>query len=176
MGCRSLRAVVGGCTIMVSSPSMRPPVSSCCCTNYCYWRYGTLTTRLLCCNAEGGLLDFDEAAGEAFAFGVDEGRGAGAGDRIGGAAGWDLARESWHDHAGRDEAIIGDPARVGVAIAFDQPRAFGDFQRQGAGEFRRCRDLGEPGDNRLLLLMIAMAEAAPALELGEQQETQIARD
>src|SRR5581483_10589033 len=149
MGCRSLRAVVGGCTIMVSSPSMRPPVSSCCCTNYCYWRYGTLTTRLLCCNAEGGLLDFDEAAGEAFAFGVHEGRGA---------------------------AIIGDPARVGVAIAFDQPRAFGDFQRQGAGEFRRCRDLGEPGDNRLLLLMIAMAEAAPALELGEQQETQIARD
>src|SRR5665213_3623644 len=66
-------------------------------------------------------LDFGKAAGEAFALRIDQGGGARGGNRVGGAIQWDLARQRRRDHARLDLLIVGKPARVSVAIAFDQP-------------------------------------------------------
>src|SRR5687768_9549230 len=71
-----------------------------------------------------------QAFGEALAFRIDQRRGAGRGDRIGGTIWRDLAGDCGADHPLDDGAVIGAAARMGVAIPLDQPRTFGDFERE----------------------------------------------
>ncbi len=54
----------------------------------------------------------------------------------------DLARQRRADHARLDAAVVGKPARIGVAIALDQPRAFGDFERELGRAVRRLARSG----------------------------------
>ena len=75
-------------------------------------------------------LDSGKAFGEAFALRIDQRGGAGAGNGVGGLRNRDVARQSRADNARLDRRVIGGAARMGVAIALDQPRAFGDFQRE----------------------------------------------
>ena len=51
----------------------------------------------------------------------------------------DLARQSGADHARLDRAVVSEPARMRVAITFDQTCAFGDFQCQLGGIFAASR-------------------------------------
>ena len=60
----------------------------------------------------------------------------------------DLARQRRADHARLDRRVIGEPARMGVAIALDQPRAFGDLEREIGRAPRRLDDQREPGFDR----------------------------
>ena len=75
-------------------------------------------------------VDFSEAFGKALAFGIDKRRGACVGDRIARPRRRNLARQRRPDHARFDRAVIGGPARMRVAIALDQSRAFGDLERE----------------------------------------------
>src|SRR5664280_976626 len=68
-------------------------------------------------------IDLGQAFGQAFALRIDQSGGARAGERVGGAPGWDLARQRRADHARLNAAIIGKPARVRIAIALDQAGA-----------------------------------------------------
>ena len=107
-------------------------------------------------------VDLGQAFGEAFAFRVDQGGGAGAGDGVGRARRRDVAGERRADHARFDGAVIGKPARVSVAIALDQPRAFGDFEREIARERRGLGDQLEPGFDLRLFLLGSGCRAAAA--------------
>ena len=122
-------------------------------------------------------LDVGEAAGEAFALGIDQRGGAGARDRI------DTARATGIRPASTGRitrasmvGIVRRAALPGVAIAFDQPRAFGDFERQRRGPRRRRDDQPEPGLDRRLLLAVAVAARPQPAQLGQHQEAQIAGD
>ena len=81
-------------------------------------------------------VDLGQAFGEAFALRIDQSGGARAGDGVGGAFRRDGARQRRADHPRLDGAVVGKPARMRVAIAFDQPGAFGDFERRVR---RECR-------------------------------------
>ena len=74
-----------------------------------------------------------EAFGEALAVGIDQRRGARGGDRIGGLPQRDLSGQRRADHVRLDQAVVAGAALVGVAIALDQARAFGDFERELGG-------------------------------------------
>ena len=56
-----------------------------------------------------------------------------------------------------DQAVVAGAALVGVAIALDQARAFGDFERELGGQRRRLRDQAEPALDLALLLGVAIA-------------------
>src|SRR5258708_7584255 len=81
-------------------------------------------------------FDVGEAPREAFTFGVEQGGGAGARDRV------DPARHRYPSgHHGTDDprfdrGVVCGAALPGVAIALDQPRALGDFEPQRP---RLCR-------------------------------------
>ena len=63
-----------------------------------------------------------------------------------------------------------------VAIAFYQTCAFGDFQCQLGGMFRRLADQPEPVVDLLLFLLVAMAIGPQGAEFGEQPEAQVTAD
>src|SRR5665213_22543 len=123
-----------------------------------------------------GSIDFGQAFGEAFALGIDQRGCARAGDGVGGALRWDMARQCRADHAGLDAAVVGKAARISVAITFDQPRAFRDFARQFTRLPRRLGDQRQPRFDLYLFLLVAMAVRTQAAQLGQHQETQIAAD
>src|SRR5450755_250686 len=116
-------------------------------------------------------IDLGQAFGQAFALRIDQSGGARAGQRVGGAPGWDLARQRRADHARLDAAVVGKPARMRVAIALDQAGAFGDFERQGARVPRRLSNQGKPGFDLRLFLLEAIAVRAQPAQLGQHQES-----
>src|SRR5262245_27886368 len=89
------------------------------------------TTSLLRRDPEARVaLDIGEAAGEALAFRILERRGARTGDGVDSLRQRNRAREHGPDHALLDEREVAAAALVRVAIALDEPRAFGDLERE----------------------------------------------
>src|SRR5271155_197797 len=85
-------------------------------------------------DAEVGVaFDVGEAPRERFAFGVDEGGGAGARNGVDPARHWHSSRQHRTDHPGLDFGIARRAALQGVAVALDQPCALSDFKRQRGG-------------------------------------------
>src|SRR5262249_12336459 len=121
----------------------------------CYWRafYATapaLTTRLAQGRSSGDVAqlrcaaEFGEALGEALALRVGECGRAGTGDGVRSARGGNLPIERGPDYLIHDDVVIGAAARMRVAIALNQPRAFGNFERQCWRHFGRLGDCREP--------------------------------
>ena len=110
---------------------------------------------------ERGLaLDLRQTLGQALAFRIDQSGGSRTGNRIGCARRWDLARQRRPDQPGLDDAIVAEAARISIAIAFDQPGAFRDFERKACRKPRRLYDQAEPGFDLLLLCLLYTSDAA----------------
>ena len=65
---------------------------------------------------------------------------------------------------------------MGVAVALDQPRAFGDLARELRRTLHRFTDEAKPGFDLLLFLVVAMAKRAQGPQLCQHQKPQIAAD
>src|SRR5665647_650885 len=97
-------------------------------------------------DAERALaLDLGQAFGEALALRIKQSGRARAGDGIGGAGKWDIARQRRADQPLLDDAEIAEPANMRIAIALDQAGAFGDLEAELERLARRLGDQVEPG-------------------------------
>src|SRR4029079_18080862 len=86
-----------------------------------------------------------QGLGQRLALGIEQSRGAGARNRVGGTARRDVTGERRADDVTLDQAIVAAAARVGVAVALDQARARGNLQRQFGRLRRGLGDQTEPG-------------------------------
>ena len=86
-----------------------------------------------------------------------------------------MARQRRADHVVLDQAVVAGAALVGVAIALDQARALGDFERKLGRQRGGLRDQVEPALDLALLLGVALGARAEAPQFCQQPEAQIAR-
>src|SRR5882672_11634523 len=88
----------------------------------------------------------------------------------------DMASKRRPHHMLLDQPEVGDAALVSVAVAFDQPGAFGDFERKVCREVCRFKNQGQPSLDRALLLLVAVGLGPSWPELGDQPQPQKTRD
>src|SRR5712671_2066778 len=87
-----------------------------------------------------------------------------------------MARKRRPHHMLLDQPIVDDATLVGVAIAFDEPGAFGDLERKVCRLVSGLDNQGEPSLDRALLLLVAVGLGPPRPQLGDQPQPQEARD
>src|SRR5262245_268293 len=112
---------------------------------------------LLCGHPQGRVLDIGKAPGKALAFRIHKRRRARARNSIDRAGERNLTCQRGPDQAMLDGTIIGDPARMGVAVSLDQPCALGDLECQFRRQTDGVADQGEPGVDLPLFLLVAIA-------------------
>src|SRR5215470_8137208 len=79
------------------------------------------------------LCNLGKALCEALALGIGKCRDTGAGDGVDAPGQRNGAGENGPDHLELDGGVILSAALVGVAVAFEQPRTFGDLERKRGG-------------------------------------------
>ena len=75
-------------------------------------------------------FEFRKAARKRFAVGIEQRRRPRTRSRVDALAQWDAAGQGRPEDAGLDQELICGAPPMGIAIAFDQPRAFRDFERE----------------------------------------------
>ena len=100
--------------------------------------YSAASGRLTCVSIAASALC------EPLAFRIEQRRGARGGDRVDAGAHGNAAFEHGHDHARLDGLVVAETALPGVAVALDEARTFGDFERQIRRELRSGGDALEP--------------------------------
>jgi len=92
----------------------------------------------------GWVCQAGETLCQGLALRIEQCRGARAGNAIDRLPQRHGVREGRHHHVLDDLIVIAAAAPMGIAITFNQPGAFGDFDREFGGARGRLRDQPQP--------------------------------
>ena len=122
----------------------------------------------------GWVGEAGETLCQGFALRIEQCCGACAGDAIDRLLHRHGVGQCRHHNVLDDQIVIAAAVPMGIAIAFDEACAFGEFDREFGGARGRLHDQPQPRLDRLLLLLEAECLAPERAKLGERGKAQVA--